>query len=262
MENQQQNIRSWDDLIFENRNKAYGAYAIRQDYSTAVIKGVFTSIGIIIAVLIVSGFNNAGKIIEDIPPLDRVFELKPQPKVLADVVPIRQREPVRRTNPVLPPVATTDPDPVEPDKDPVQPTSGTAGSPEGTVTTDTGTSTGGTDNGSPLGNPVSTNEPYTHVEVMPVYKTGYEGMIKVLRKNMRYPNSAKQMGKEGTVYVEFVVSDEGEIGSVKVIRGFDKDCDKEAMRIVEKLTEWIPGSQNKMTVNVKLVLPIRFQLER
>lgn len=261
MENQEQNIRSWDDLIFENRNKAYGAYALRQDYSTGLIKGVFTSIGIAVAVLIVAGFSNTQEIIKDLPPLSGPVEFKEKPKILADVVPVKRSEPVRRTNPVFPPVATTEPDPIEPDPEPAQATTGsTEGTTEGTDKTDTGTPTG-SDTETEV---VAPSQPafFSHAEVMPAYVGGMERMMKTLRKHMRYPNSAKTMGKEGTVYVEFIVSSLGEIRNVKVVRGFDKDCDKEAVRIVEKLTEWTPGLQNKMAVNVKLVLPIKFQLDQ
>lgn len=260
MENQGQNIRSWDDLIFENRNKSYGAYAIRQDYSTGLIKGVMTSIGVIITVLIVAGFGNASKIIEELPPLKGPIELGEKPKILADIVPVKRSEPVRRTNPVFPPIATTDPDPVEPDPQPADVTTGsTEGTTDGTATTDTGTSSG-SDTGTET---VVETQPafFSHVEVMPTYRTGYEGMIKMLKKNLRYPQSARTVGKEGTVYVEFIVNSLGEIQDIKVLRGFDKDCDKEAVRVVGKLTDWKPGLQNKLAVNVKLVLPITFKMD-
>lgn len=260
MENQTQNIRSWDDLIFENRNKSYGAYAIRQTYSNELVKGLLTTIGIGVAMLIVIGFAGGDKLIDTVVDKGPII-FDPPPNVQAEIIPTTKREPVRKVNRDLPPVAVTEPDPVEPDPKPDDTTTGTDGSTEGTGTTDTGT-TGTVDTGSGLGTgEVKSNEPFDGVEVMPVYRTGYEGMIKVLKKNMRYPRSAQQMGKEGTVYVQFVVNDAGEIRDVKVMRGFDKDCDKEAVRIVEKLTDWKPGYQNNLAVNVRLVIPIKFKIE-
>jgi protein TonB len=263
MEKQQQNIRSWDDLIFENRNKAYGAYTIRQSYDEAVIKGLATTIGIAAAIIVVAGFIGGNKIIEKVIAVSPTINIGPPPKIQTEtVVPAQRIEPVKRVNPNLAVQVVTTPDPVKPDPQPSTASTGTQGTTDGTTGTDTGTS-GGADTGTDLGTvPVKNNEPFIHVEVMPTYKGGMEGMMKTLKKNMRYPASARRMGKEGTVFVEFVVTEFGDIENIKVVKGFDLDCDKEAVRIVGKLTEWNPGMQNKMEVNVKLVLPIKFKLEQ
>lgn len=79
MEKQNENIRSWDDLIFENRNKAYGAYAIRQEYSMGVAKGALTGIGILISIFVVAGFINSNSSIlpkVSYPYLLILFQLK------------------------------------------------------------------------------------------------------------------------------------------------------------------------------------------
>jgi periplasmic protein TonB len=261
MEKQDQNIRSWDDLIFENRNMAYGAYALRQEYSMGVTKGLLTGIGILISIFVVAGFINSNSSILPKTTDDGIICILP---VAPTIVPVEvQKSTVQpvKTKINLPPVAVITPEPVEPTPEPATTSPGTEGTPDGTAPSDTGTS-GSFSTGTDLGTvDVKSNEPFIHVEVMPVYKGGFEGMMKTLRKNMRYPRSAQQMGKEGTVYVEFIVNDEGEIRHVKVLRGFDRDCDKEAVRMVEKLTEWTPGLQNKIAVNVRLVLPIKFKLE-
>lgn len=263
MEKQNQNIRSWDDLIFENRNKAYGAYAIRQEYASGAAKGALTGIGILISIFVVAGFiNSNSSILPKVTDEGTIICILPVPP---NIIPVEVQkstlQPVKtKTN--LPPVAVVTPDPVEPDPEPATTSAGTEGTIDGTAGTDTGTS-GGATTGTDLGTvAVKSNEPFIHVEVMPAYKGGFEGMMKTLRKNMRYPASARSMGKEGTVHVEFVVNDAGEITNVKVLRGFDLDCDKEAVRMVEKLTEWTPGFQNKLAVNVKMVLPIKFKLEQ
>lgn len=265
METQQQNIRSWDDLIFENRNKSYGAYALRQDYSNGLLKGVIGSIGIAVAMLAVAGLIGGDKIVEKVTAMQKSITVGPPPKIQTDaaVVPPQRTEPVRRVNTDLPVRVVTTPDPIEPDPQPATTSTGTEGTTQGTAGSDTGTTggvdTGGTDLGTVA---VKSNEPFVHAEVMPAYKDGLKGMIRTLQRNQRYPASARRMGKEGTVYVEFVVSDEGEVINARVIKGFDLDCDKEAVRMVEKLTEWTPGMQNKVTVNVKMVLPIRFELAK
>ncbi|MBL7840479.1 MAG: energy transducer TonB [Cyclobacteriaceae bacterium] len=264
MENQEKNIRSWDDLIFENRNKSYGAYAMRQNYSNELIKGALTGIGILVSLLILAGVVNkkTSLLPTTTDDIDLTIYTLPPPTVIPVTPPPAHPQPIRAAAANLIPIATTDPDPVEPDPQPTTTATGTEGTTDGVDAPDYGT-TGTINTGTDLGTvAVKNNEPFISVEVMPAYKGGMEGMIKTLKKNMRYPASARRMGKEGTVYVEFVVSDEGEIKDIKIIRGFDLDCDKEAVRIVEKLTEWSPGIQNKIAVNVKMVLPVKFQLEK
>lgn len=262
MEKQNQNIRSWDDLIFESRNKSYGAYALRQEYSNGLLKGLLVSVGFATVIFAAAGLLKGSKII-DLPRTLPDIIISSAPTIKPEVIPqTQQSEPVRQTNRNMPPVAVITPDPVEPTQEPETTSTGTEGTTDGTAGTDTGTS-GNINTGTDLGTvAVKSNEPFIHVEVMPEYKGGMKGMIKTLEKNMRYPASARRMGKEGIVYVEFVVSDEGDVVNVKVIKGFDRDCDKEAVRMVEKLTEWTPGLQNKMAVNVKMVLPIKFKLEQ
>lgn len=261
MEKQNQNIRSWDDLIFENRNREYGAYALRQEYANRLMKSVLTSIGLAVAILVVAGWMKSETIINKMIDDPFTFNPEAQPTIKPEIIPpTKQTPPQRSVNRDMVPVAVPTPDPVEPDPEPAT-TSGTEGTTEGTAGSDTGTSGGATEEDSGPGE-VKSNEPFIHVQVMPLYKGGLEGMMKTLKKHMRYPTSARKMGKEGTVYVGFVVSSLGEVKDVKVIKGFDLDCDKEAVRMVERLTEWTPGFQNKMAVNVKMVLPIKFQLDR
>jgi protein TonB len=261
METQQKNIRSWDDLIFENRNKAYGAYAIRQSYQEGVFKGILTSTGIIVAVFILAVFFNGKSIL---PPLPKgpIVEPGSVPYIKRDLPKEQPRtEPQQNTRRDLTPVAVVNnPDSVANQPESTPASTGTEGTGNGPVSSDTGT--GGVPEGTVTEAIEKPNQVFTHVEVMPSYRGGYEKMMKTLSRNMKYPASARRTGKEGTAYVEFVVDNEGNIQDVKVLRGFDMACDKEALRIVSLLTEWNPGLQNQLAVNVKLVLPIKFKLEQ
>jgi protein TonB len=104
------------------------------------------------------------------------------------------------------------------------------------------------------------NKIFTVVEQQPEFQGGYEAMMNFIKKNMRYPASARRMGVDGTVYVSFVVSKDGSISEVKTIRGISADCDKEAMRVVSMMPAWRPGKQNGKPVFVRFVLPIKFKL--
>lgn len=264
METQQQNIRSWEDLIFENRNKAYGAYAIRQNYNGAALKGILISTGIAAAIIILATSLNGKSIIPipDSKPI--IFDPKPPPIIQADVKPATPRtEPQENIKRDLTPVASVKPDSVVATQpEPTPTSSGTEGTGEGTPTEGIGTGAGVPNGTGTDVEPVKPPQILTHAQLMPAYKTGYEGMMRVITRNLKYPSSARRMGKEGTVFVEFVIDNSGNIQNTKVIKGFDTACDKEAVRIVNMLTDWNPGMQNEVAVNVKLVLPIKFKLEQ
>jgi periplasmic protein TonB len=97
-------------------------------------------------------------------------------------------------------------------------------------------------------------------EHMPEFEGGNEAMIKYIVKNTRYPASARRQDVQGTVYVRFVVMTDGSIAQAEVVRGFHPDCDKEAIRVIQKMPKWIAGSQNGTPVNVRMVVPIKFKM--
>jgi protein TonB len=104
------------------------------------------------------------------------------------------------------------------------------------------------------------NKIFTVVEQQPEFQGGLEAMMNFIRKNMRYPASARRMGVDGTVYVSFVVSKDGSISEVKTVRGISADLDQEALRVVSIMPPWKPGKQNGKPVFVRFVLPIKFKL--
>jgi TonB family protein len=101
---------------------------------------------------------------------------------------------------------------------------------------------------------------YTVVEEQPEFTGGYDAMMAFIKQNMRYPAEARQQGREGTVYVSFIVGDDGAVSDVKVIRGISPAADQEAIRVVESFPNWIPGKQKEKAVKVRFVLPIKFKL--
>jgi|GEM_PF-2180669 len=101
--------------------------------------------------------------------------------------------------------------------------------------------------------PKKGDEPYTFVEKMPQYTGGEAAMGKFINDNIRYP---KGNNKEGKVYVTFVVRKNGKITDVSVLRGFDEYFDKESVRVIKIMPNWIPGEQKGKKVDVKFILPI------
>lgn len=102
---------------------------------------------------------------------------------------------------------------------------------------------------------------FTAVEESPKFPGGEKEMYNWLSRNIRYPEMAQQNNIQGRVTVQFVVEKDGSIGEVKVVRGKDPDLDKEAVRVVKSMPKFIPGKMNGQAVRVWYTLPINFKLQ-
>ena len=98
------------------------------------------------------------------------------------------------------------------------------------------------------------------VENKPQFKGGEEALMIFLAEKTIYPEISKSNNMEGTVYVKFVVGKDGAVKDAEVLRGVDSHIDKEALRVVNLLPKWSPGSQRGKTVNVRFILPFKFKL--
>jgi TonB family protein len=85
-------------------------------------------------------------------------------------------------------------------------------------------------------------------------------LIKFVAKNARYPKEAKDSGIEGIVYVRIVISKEGKVIEPKVLRSLHPLLDNEALRVVQLLPDWKPGTNDGKPVNVWFIIPIKFKL--
>lgn len=104
-------------------------------------------------------------------------------------------------------------------------------------------------------------EVFSHVEQMPKFPGGDAELYKFISKNLNYPAMAIENNVQGRVVVQFVVTKDGSIGNVKVVRSVDRDLDNEAIRVCKKLPKFIPGKQNGQPVNVWYTLPVTFKLQ-
>lgn len=102
---------------------------------------------------------------------------------------------------------------------------------------------------------------FTAVEQMPQFPGGEGELMKYISSHIKYPPMAMENGVQGRVVVQFVVTKDGSVGQVKVMRGKDPDLDKEAVRVVKSLPKFIPGKMNGQAVNVWYTLPISFKLQ-
>lgn len=99
------------------------------------------------------------------------------------------------------------------------------------------------------------------VEVMPSYPGGEKKMYEFIIKNLRYPEIARENDIQGRVFVSFVVTKDGSLDKVKILRGIGYGCDEEAMRVILRMPNWKPGTQRGKAVAVSYTLPFNFKLQ-
>ena len=114
--------------------------------------------------------------------------------------------------------------------------------------------------------------PFAVIEDVPIYpgcervakskrrQCFQEQINKHIRKNFRYPEIAQEMGIQGRVYVNFIISKNGTITNIRM-RGPDKNLEKEAARIIGRLPKMTPGKQRGRPVRVPFSIPITFRLQ-
>jgi protein TonB len=249
---------SWDDLIFENANHAYGAYMVRKAYPYNVNRAVLVTLGLAVGITALS-------VVRSNDPVVTRYERPDLPTAPTDreITIIKERvDPpqTKRSRGELPPVPTAQPEEVA-----VQQASAdwVSGSSTGTDMLDVD----GVDVGPAVAEPeevLAVAEPpkiYDRSEVMPAYQGGLEGMAKFISKNIKYPAVSRRNGVEGTVFVSFVIGRSGEVMDVKVVKGLDASCDAEAIRVISSMSQWSPGLQGGMPVMVRMMLPLRFRIQ-
>ena len=109
--------------------------------------------------------------------------------------------------------------------------------------------------------PVDDNKVFDAVEQEPQFPGGQGALLKWIGDHLRYPSVAQENGIQGKVTVQFVVTKNGTVGEVRVVRGKDPDLDKEAVRVVKSLPKFVPGKMNGHAVNVWYTVPITFRLQ-
>jgi len=104
-------------------------------------------------------------------------------------------------------------------------------------------------------------EIFVAVEQQAEIPGGMAALMKWLGNNIRYPEAAQQNDIQGKVIVKFVVEKDGSIGAATILKGVDKDLDREALRVVKKMPKWQPGKNNGVAVRSYFNLPVTFKLQ-
>ncbi|PJJ48722.1 energy transducer TonB [Hymenobacter chitinivorans] len=265
---------SLDEIIFEGRNKAYGAFVLRQLYNRHLARAL--AITVALALLLVSSTLVMQRLFPSVLP--KAYVAPDKLTILSDITlpaepkhidtpkpPVTHQQPV-----VVTPRADVAPTVVKdelltkpmPTTEPVvgndnNPTDVKPG--DGVVTTGPGLSVPGTDSGTTTAPPPA--KPFVHVEVMPEFAGGINALRKYMQSNLRYPKQALANAVSGKVFVSFTVQADGSISDVQVLKGLGYGTDEEAARVVSSMPSWTPGRQNSRPVAVRYTLPITFQYQ-
>ena len=106
------------------------------------------------------------------------------------------------------------------------------------------------------------DEVSTPVEQMPEFPGGINALGHYLIRNLRYPQRAKQANVSGQVFVQFLVTETGEIRELRILKGIGFGCDEEAVRAVSQMPKWKPGEQNGKPISVQYNLPVQFTIDK
>ncbi|MBD9229247.1 MAG: energy transducer TonB [Prevotella sp.] len=269
--------RDWTEMVFEGRNKEYGAYRLRKN---AGKRNLYSLITIFIAALAIWGGISLVKFVEsrtksvaqtsvaELSALNqpkKKAEVKQQKKVKLEQpekVVERVKSSVKFTAPVIKKDDEVKPEDELKTQDELMSTKTAIGALDVKGNDDA--------NGEVLKikEAVAQPEPkpevekvFDVVEQMPSFPGGPSALMEWLSNNVKYPVVAQENGVQGRVVVSFVVERDGSITDVKVVRGVDPSLDKEASRVVRAMPRWIPGKQNGSAVRVKYNVPVAFRLQ-
>ena len=262
------------DILFEEKNKQYGAYELRRKYEKRLARALGVTL---IFVLLLTGayavanyMKKEGLLKEKPPPekkvvLENVDIKQPDQPPPPPPPPAPEPPKVKPQQQFTPPKVVKDeevkPEEQPPDldqlKDKVISSKTLAGDPNGIdpgLVQDKGTGV--------VAAAPEPNKIFTFVEQMPEFPGGESALMKYLSTHIHYPAVARENGIQGTVVVQFVVNTDGSIQDVKTV-GAKKGggLEEEAVRVVTGMPKWKPGRQNGRSVRVQYSLPVRFVLQ-
>ena len=256
------------DIIFENRNKQYGAYTLRREYNRRLVTALIIMLMVVLCISLSSFFKKSGDdklstvticpidsvILVDInPPPD---EPKPKAQVEKQIATIKNPPPV-----IVPDNVKTDPLPTVDDMiDKKIGLENIDGTPDVGISDPVGPEIKGqaTDPATP--EPPKEPEILDGAEFMPEYPGGVEALRRFLSRNLNVPEDAVEPGQRIKIPVKFVVTKDGNLSAVEFLVQPDERFKKEILRVMSKMPKWKPGSQHGKTVNVYYTIPIIFEM--
>lgn len=251
-----------NDIVFESRNKEYGAYMIRKNYDKRMLiifGGLILFVGVAYASLKISQME--GKEKEEEEKINQTqVKVKIAPVEIIIPPPVVPPPPkLEKLVAFLPPVVVDEvvdaPPVTQDDLD------------KGKISTvdqdgDPDAETGIGPQETPPAEVEVKEEIVAFVDEDPLYPGGMGEFAKFLAENIRYPETAIELGISGKCLVGFVVNKNGEVSDVRTLRGVTgcPECDKEAERVVRLMPKWTPGKVGGKPVKSRYQVPVNYKL--
>ncbi len=249
---------SLDDIVFENRNKEYGAYDIRRRYSRTMSLSILIGIIVVLTAAIVPYIRakniaqvkqrDANEVIAEMandlqqeeaappppppppPPEEQQTVVKYVAPVVVDTIKPEEATQFMTADDVVETVVDAEVvEVIEQVQEEIQ--------------------------------EEAPQEVFVVVEEMPSFPGGDVELFKFIYDNIKYPELAKENNIQGKVILRFCVTYKGTVDQVSIVRGVDPSLDNEAIRVIKMLPLWKPGKQGGKPVNVWYSVPINFQLK-
>ena len=268
---------NWTDLVFEGKNKEYGAYVLRRDTGKRNVKAL---IWVMIAIALIFAIAYANLAIQNAMKQNAAIETDVELSKLAQKkeAKVERKEPVKVeveqkvVEKVKSSVKFTAPEIKKDDE--VKPEDEIKSQDDLSKTNPAIGTFDVKGNDEAEGEVLKAKEVvvdekpkeeetkvFDVVEQMPSFPGGDAELMKFLHDHMKYPAVAEENGIQGRVICTFVVERDGSITDVKVIKSVDPSLDKEAIRVLKSMPKWIPGKQNGSAVRVKYTVPVTFRLQ-
>ncbi|MFB2120446.1 energy transducer TonB [Parapedobacter sp. 2B3] len=264
----------WLDIVFEGRNKQYGAYVLRRDASKTAMLALFIASTVFVVLLLAPMIQQ--RLVPRPPlatdPFDKIHivELispppieKPLPQPPAAARPLPRTSQVRMPPPVVVSAAMATED--LPSTETLQLTNPgpetIEGSPGAEIHIDI--PAGHADNDAMMTEAAGqVDDLFVAVEIEPAFPGGMEAFFKYVQKNYRYPAPAVESGVKGQVILSFIVERDGSLTDIHIVRDLKFGTGEEAVRLLKASPKWSPGIQNGRKVRVAYTLPIALDLSR
>jgi protein TonB len=259
MAKEKNNSPAFDDIVFEDRNKEYGAYRLRKRYNRNVTIALLIGI-LILATAVITPYLNAKASENKSKRAERQVQIKmeklDQPNEQAPPPPPPPPPPtdVVQQQKYVPPVVV---DSIRPEDVKQLMTADQAQTEVKNTEVVEAVQTVKEEVQEAEAEP----EPFVVVEEMPMFPGGDKALLDYIGEHTQYPEIAKENNIQGKVIVRFCVTPKGGVSQVSVLKGVDPELDKEAIRVVNTLPTFKPGKQGGKPVPVWYMVPISFTLK-
>lgn len=252
------------DILFEKRNKAYGAYRLRKSYPLQLLKAIGITTALVLLLLFFGG-PSAAKIEIAEPKDSIVLRQLNLPKQNPELPRPKPVQPAAPSKAVKTEVLTAQMTPVEQTKEPMATqddlsnaavgSSKTDGPPSpGSLQPPAPPSVGGTGSGEP---PVVEKKEPPLPSRQPQFPGGSEAWLKFLGRHLT-PPADLDAGEKRSVLVRFAVDEEGTVTNFQVVQSGGEDFDNEVIRVLKRMPRWLPAIQNGKPVAVSFTQPVTF----